>query len=124
MVDKKVLKAFRELGLGVFLAGAGIEAGSGFIETIGKYGYVLFVVGIILTIAPILFGFFVAHYVFKIDLFSSLGIVCGGMTSTSALGSLSEMEGYDDIASGYAATYSVALISIILIVQILFLLLS
>ena len=119
-VNKNMLSAFRELGLAIFLAGAGIEAGSGFIETINQYGIVLFLVGMVLTLVPIVFGFFLAHSLFKLDLFASLGTVCGGMTSTSALGSLSELDGYDEIAAGYAATYSIALISIIIAVQILY----
>lgn len=123
-VNKEKLKAFRELGLAIFLAGAGIEAGSGFVKTINEYGVILFLIGMVLTLVPIVFGFFLAHTVFKLDLFSSLGTVCGGMTSTSALGSLSELDRYDEIAAGYAATYTVALVSIIFIVQILHIILG
>lgn len=121
-VKKETLSTIRELGLTLFLAGAGIEAGNGFVETINKYGVVLFFVGMIMTIIPILTGFIVSKKVFKMELLNCLGTICGGMTSTTALGSLSELDGYEEVSAGYAATYSVALICIIIAVQIICLL--
>lgn len=123
-VDKKVMSNFRELGLAIFLASAGVQAGAGFIDTVRQYGLVLFVMGIVLTIVPILTGFIIAYKVFDLDLYCTLGCICGGMTSTSALGSLAELDGYEEIAAGYAATYSVSLIVIIFMTQILYLVLG
>ena len=122
--DRKILDGLREFGLTIFLAGAGIEAGSGFVQTLKEYGAILFLVGIVMTIVPIIFGFSLASKLLKLDACSSLGSVCGEMTSTTALGSLSELDGYEKIAAGYAATYTIALISIVIAAQIIFILLS
>ena len=122
--DRRILDGLREFGLTVFLAGAGIEAGSGFVQTLKEYGVILFLIGIVMTVVPIVFGFLMANKLMKLDANSSLGSVCGGMTSTTALGSLSELDGYERIAAGYAATYTVALISIVIAAQIVFILFS
>ena len=123
-IEKSVLETMREFGLVLFLASAGVEAGQGFIETLKEYGIILFAVGMIITMIPIFVGFFSAHQLLKLDMYSSLGSVCGGMTSTPALGSLSDMKGYDNVASAYAATYSIVTIVSILSVQIVYVLFS
>lgn len=41
------------------------------------------------------------------------------MTSTPALGALSELEDYDKVAAGYAATYAAALLNIIFMIQLI-----
>lgn len=116
-VPTSVLKAMRELGLMLFLIGAGTNAGKGFVEILGEYGVMLFLLGVLMTLLPMLFGFFVAYYVMKLDLLDSLGAICGGMTSTPALGALVSTSGTDNVAASYAATYPIALICAILIPQ-------
>lgn len=121
-VKRGFLDTMREFGLALFLAAAGVEAGSGFIATISEYGFILFVIGMIITLLPTLFGFVLAHKVFKIDMRSSLGAICGGMTSTPALGALSDLESYEKVTSGYAASYAVALLCVIIVVQFAYIL--
>ena len=75
--------------------------------------------GILFTIIPTIVGFLLATKVFKLDVFDALGCVCGGQTSTPALGALIEVSGSDLIANSYAAAYPAALISVIICVQIL-----
>jgi len=64
-------------------------------------------------------GFLFAKYVLKLSLFNNLGSVCGGMTSTPALGTLINVTKTDDVASAYAATYPIALIAVVLVAQLL-----
>jgi len=118
-IDKKILNVLREFGLALFLSGAGIEAGQGFIKTVMEYGTILLFFGILFTIIPTIVGFLLATKVFKLDVFDALGCVCGGQTSTPALGALIEVSGSDLIANSYAAAYPAALISVIICVQIL-----
>ena len=68
-------------------------------------------------------GFLFAKYVLKLSLLNNLGSVCGGMTSTPALGTLINVCKTDDVASAYAATYPIALISVVLVAQLLIILL-
>lgn len=116
-IKKSVLETFRELGLMLFLIGAGTNGGAGFIDTLRKEGGILFLYGAIMTLAPMLVGYFVAAKMLKLSILNNLGSITGGMTSTPALGTLIEVAGTDDVASAYAATYPIALVSVVLASQ-------
>ena len=116
-VEKSVLECLREFGLALFLIGAGVEAGAGFIEILKEQGLILFVYGALITLIPMIVGYFVATKIMKLSLFNTLGSICGGMTSTPALGTLIRVTGTDDVASAYAATYPVALVFVVLACQ-------
>ena len=119
MPDQSVLKIFRELGLVLFLVGAGIPGGAEFIE---YFDPMFFVYGILMTIVPMIIGFVFAKYVLKLSLLNNLGSLTGGMTSTPALGTLISTAGTEDVAAAYAATYPIALIAVVLVSQFLILL--
>ena len=118
-VPKKTLNVVREVGLALFLMGAGTDAGQGFIETLGEHGVALFLWGAVMTLLPMIIGYFLAVKVFKIDVLSSLGSICGGMTSTPALGTLMQVTKTEAVAVAYAATYPLALIMVVLCCQFL-----
>ncbi len=115
MPKATTLKVLRELGLVFFLMGAGISGGSRFIEL---FEPVYFIYGMIMTIVPMIIGFLVAKYILKLPLFNNLGSITGGMTSTPALGTLIDVTGTEDVASAYAATYPIALISVVFAAQL------
>ena len=110
------LKLFRELGLVLFLVGAGIPGGA---EFVANFDPMYFVYGIIMTLVPLLIGYLFAKYVLKLSLLNNLGSITGGMTSTPALGTLIGTAGTEDVASAYAATYPIALIAVVLVSQFL-----
>ena len=110
------LKIFKELGLILFLVGAGIAGGAEFVELF-KFSY--FVYGMVMTVVPMIVGFIFAKYVLKLSLLNNLGSLTGAMTSTPALGTLIGVSGTDDVASAYAATYPIALIAVVLVSQFL-----
>lgn len=114
-----LLSVMRETGLMLFLAGAGVAAGHGFVETVAEYGWVLFIGGALVTLIPMCFGFVLATYVLKLSLPDTLGAICGGMTSTPALGALISSAGSEEVAAPYAATYPFALVLVILASQAL-----
>lgn len=113
-VEKRVLEIFRELGLMLFLIGAGVAGGAKFVQ---YFKLIYFVYGIIMTIVPMVLGFLFAKFVLKLSLLNNLGSITGGMTSTPALGTLINVAGTDDVASAYAATYPIALIAVVIISQ-------
>ena len=117
-VNKTNLNLFRELGLLFFLIGQGVPGGINFVSNL-KVEYFLY--GIVLTTLPMLVGFLLAKFVFKLSIFNNLGSITGGMTSTPALGALISTAGTDEVASAYAATYPVALVCIVLASKILLL---
>lgn len=116
MPKATTLKVMRELGLVFFLMGAGISGGSRFVEL---FEAVYFVYGIVMTVVPMIVGFLVAKYILKLPLFNNLGSLTGGMTSTPALGTLIDVTGTEDVASAYAATYPIALISVVFAAQLI-----
>ena len=121
-VPKTTSKFLRELGLVMFLLGAGFDGGKEFVSVLAQEGPILFVYGAIMTLVPMLVGYFVASKLLKLSLLNNLGSITGGMTSTPALGTLISSAGTDDVASAYAATYPIALVSVILVCQFLVLL--
>ena len=118
-VKKSTLEVMRELGLALFLMGAGTQAGKGFVEVLKENGVALFLWGAVMTIVPMIIGYILARKVFKIDVLNSLGSICGGMTSTPALGTRMTMTKAEVVAISYAATYPVALIFVVLACQFL-----
>ena len=116
MPAQSTLKLFRELGLVLFLVGAGIPGGA---EFIANFDPMYFVYGVVMTIVPMILGFLFAKYVLKLSLLNNLGSLTGGMTSTPALGTLIGVAGTEDVAAAYAATYPIALIAVVLVSQFL-----
>ena len=119
--DDRILEALREFGLVLFLIGAGIPGGASFLK---YFQLIYFVYGLIITVIPMLIGYFVASKLLRLPLLNALGSITGGMTSTPALGALIRASGTDDVASSYAAAYPFALISIVLSSQFLIVLLG
>ena len=114
MTTQNTLKLFRELGLVLFLVGAGIPGGA---EFVANFDPMYFVYGIVMTIVPLILGYLFAKYVLKLSLLNNLGSITGGMTSTPALGTLIGVAGTEDVAAAYAAPYPIALIAVVLVSQ-------
>lgn len=123
-VKEGTLKVMRELGLALFLLGAGFEGGVALVQEIANAGGAAIVIwgfvgGAVMTVFPMLVGFVLGKYVLKLPLLNSLGSITGGMTSTPALGTLISTAGTDDVAAAYASTYPIALILVVLASQLL-----
>ena len=116
MPQEGTLKVFRELGLMLFLIGAGVAGGASFVK---YFEWVYFIYGIIMTLVPMIIGFLFARYVLKLNLLNNLGSICGGMTSTPALGTLISTAGTEQVAGAYASTYPIALIAVVIVSQLL-----
>ena len=119
MPEVGTLKIFRDLGLILFLVGAGIPGGAEFVE---EFQVMYFIYGVIMTIVPLILGFLFSKYVLKLSLLNNLGSLTGGMTSTPSLGTLIRTAGTEDVAAAYAATYPIALIAVVLVSQFLIIL--
>lgn len=118
--DEKTLEIMRELGMILFLAGAGLNAGNGFVEILKENGISLLFFGALITVIPIMVSYFISRKVLKMELMQALGSICGGMTSTPALGTLlSSSEEGNTVTGAYAMTYPVALVCVILSCQII-----
>lgn len=119
-ITKQTLNFMRELGLVLFLIGAGVPGGVNFIS---KFRWTYFIYGAVMTTVPMIVGFILAKYVFKLSILNNLGSITGGMTSTPALGTLIATAGTDEVSAAYAATYPFALVSIVLVSKIIIMIL-
>lgn len=113
------LKLFRELGLVLFLAGAGIPGGA---EFVACFDPIYFLYGALMTVIPMILAYLFAKFILKMGLLNNLGAITGAMTSTPALGTLISTAGTEDVATAYAATYPIALITVVLVSQFLIIL--
>ncbi len=113
-----------ELGLLFFLADAGMKAGGEIQGILKEHGLMLFAAGAAICIVPMLFCYAVAVKLLKLDILEAFGGICGGMTSTPALGALTAKVDSEIPVSSYATAYPVALIMMIFGAQLLVFLLG
>lgn len=111
----------REIGISLFLACVGLEAGAGFIETIVNGGYIWIVYGAIITILPMLVAGLLGRYVFKVDCNTLLGVLAGSSTNPPALAYSIEQGNAEATSVGYASVYPLSMFLRVLAAQMLIL---
>lgn len=111
----------QELGLVIFLAGAGSGAGIKFASIMRTTGPQLLLAGALITLASSLFAVFVMHRIMKWNMLSVGGAVSACMTNPPGLGAANNLVASDAQAIGFASMYPVAIISKILAAQAIFL---
>ncbi|MDP0501112.1 MAG: TrkA C-terminal domain-containing protein [Verrucomicrobiota bacterium JB022] len=109
----------QEMGLVLFLADAGTKGGATMAEAIASQGAIIFVIGAVVTLVPMLFGFLAARKIFRMPLPQALGGICGGMTSTPALGTIVAKTPLQAPIVSYATVYPVAVILMALLAKLL-----
>jgi len=113
----------REIGITIFLACVGLDAGSGFVETIvHKGGYAWVGYGVIITVVPLLIIGMIGRYFFKINYFTLMGLLAGSTTDPPALAYSNTTAGNDAPAVGYATVYPLSMFLRVLTAQLLILL--
>ncbi|MGE5602689.1 MAG: aspartate:alanine exchanger family transporter [Nitrososphaerales archaeon] len=113
---KNILK---ELGAMLFLAGLGTSAGGQLAPVFREQGPALFAAGLAITAAAFVTALFLAHFYYKMDLLSTLGLLCGVMSSSSSLAAVNSETRTDVPAITYATAMPVVLIFKILAAQLL-----
>ena len=97
-----------EFGLLLFMAGVGLRAGGGIIETLLQAGPMLVLGGVIVTVVPILLGYVFGRKILKIEPVLLFGAITGAMTSGAALGVVTGAAKSSIPALGYTGTYAFA----------------
>lgn len=115
----------REIGISLFLACVGLEAGTGFVDTIvNKGGLVWIAYGAIITIVPVLICGLCGKYIFKLRYNTLIGVLSGASTNPPALAFSGEQDkNSDDAAVGYATVYPLTMFLRVLAAQMMILLL-
>ena len=114
----------RELGLMLFLAGAGTNAGAHLADVMQDQGWILLLAGASITIFSALSGLVVMVKLYKMNLLFVMGALTAAMTNPPALSSANNQTETDLPSIAYASTYPVALIFKILLAQALVQILS
>ena len=109
----------RELGLMLFLAGAGTNAGAQLVSVLQDQGWMLLLAGAAVTTLSALAGLIVMVKIYRLNLLSAMGALTASMTNPPALAAASNQTETDLPALAYASTYPVALIFKILLIQVL-----
>lgn len=109
----------QEMGLVFFLADSGIRGGLSIAEALETQGIKIFFIGAMITLVPMLVGYFAARRWFGLGLGNSLGGICGGMTSTPALGAIVAKTSRQAPITSYATVYPVAIILMALFAKLL-----
>ena len=115
----------RELGLMLFLAGAGVSAGAHFVEILLQQGVQLLLGGALITVAAVGAGLLLMHVLYRMNLLASMGALAASMTNPPALGAANArtetaLQGASDLPMlYYASVYPVALIFKIILAQLL-----
>ncbi len=110
----------RALGLSLYLACLGLDAGEHFFETVIRPEGLLWIgVGFILTLVPVLIMGVVAFKWMKVDFGSVIGMLCGSMANPMALNYASDTIPGDNPSVSYATVYPLCMFLRVIIVQVL-----
>ena len=112
----------REIGIVLFLASVGIEAGADFVQTVVEGNGLLYVgYGFLITIIPLLLVGIVARWYYKVNYFTLMGLIAGSNTDPPALAYANQACNYDAPSVGYSTVYPLAMFLRILTAQLLIL---
>jgi putative transport protein len=109
----------RELGLILFLAGAGINAGAHFLEILQEQGVEILLAGVLVTSGTAAAGLLTMHLGYRMNMLSTMGSLCACMTNPPGLSAASNQTETDLPTIAYASVYPAALIFKILLAQVL-----
>ena len=112
----------RKLGLLMFLAAVGTQAGGSIADTLGAHGWKLLWIGMAITVIPMVITAVIGRKIMKMNFSTLLGVIAGSMTSTPGLAAADAKTETDAASLAYASVYPIALVLMIVFSQILSLL--
>lgn len=112
----------REVGITIFLACVGLNAGAGFVDTIvNKGGYMWIGYGFVITMLPLLVIGLIGRYFCKLNYFALIGLLAGSTTDPPALAYANATAGNDAPAVSYATVYPLTMFLRVLAAQLMIL---
>lgn len=110
----------RALGLSMYLACLGLDAGAHFFETVFRpEGLLWIAVGFFLTVMPVLIVGTIAFRWMKVDFGSVAGMLCGSMANPMALNYANDTLPGDHPSVAYATVYPLSMFLRVIIAQLL-----
>ncbi len=112
----------REIGIVLFLASVGIDAGANFVQTVVDGDGLLYVgCGFLITVIPLLIIGAIGRWYYKINYFILMGLIAGSNTDPPALAYSNQVTGSDAPAVGYSTVYPLCMFLRILAGQLILL---
>lgn len=112
----------RALGLSLYLACLGIDAGAQFFETVIRPEGAMWIgLGFLFTVVPVLIIGFIACKFMKLDYATVSGMLCGSMANPMALNYVNDSVKNDSPSVAYTTVYPMSMFVRVIIVQILLL---
>ena len=112
----------REIGLVLFLASVGIDAGGQFVQTVLQGDGLLYVLwGFLITVIPLLVVGIFARGFFKVNYFILMGLIGGATTDPPALAYSNQVAGNTAPSVGYSTVYPLTMFLRILAGQMILL---
>ena len=113
----------RALGLSMYLACLGLDAGTHFFETVMRpEGALWIAVGFVLTFVPVVLVGLFALRALKVDFGSASGLLCGSMANPMALNYANDTIEGDNPSVSYATVYPVCMFLRVIIIQVMLML--
>lgn len=109
----------REMGISIFLACVGLNAGNGFVDTLVNNGGLVWVgYGLLITLIPLLVVGLLGRFVFKLNYLQLSGMMAGATTDPPALAYANSLSDSDAAAVGYATVYPLTMFLRVLAAQL------
>lgn len=112
----------REIGICLFLASVGLNAGGNFVNTVISGDGLLWVFwGVLITVIPLLIVGIIGRWRFNLNYFTLMGLIAGSNTDPPALAYANKIAGNDAPAVAYSTVYPLTMFLRILTAQLLIL---
>lgn len=109
----------RAIGLNLYLACLGLDAGAHFFETVVRPEGILWIVlGLLITFIPVVLTGLFALRIMKLDFGSTTGLLCGSMANPMALNYANDTIDGDNPSVAYATVYPVCMFLRVIIIQL------
>ncbi len=118
-VPRAAINLSRELGLMIFLSGAGTSAGAHFVQVLQQNGISIFLSGMFITTASVCISMIIIVFVAKMNTASLAGALSAMMTNPPAFASARKLSKTDQPTTVYASIYPIALIVKVIAIQLL-----
>lgn len=113
----------RGIGLSLYLACLGLDAGSHFFETVIRPEGALWIgLGFLITFVPVVIMALVALRLCRMDFGSTCGMLCGSMANPMALNYANDIIPNDNPAVSYATVYPLGMFTRVIIAQLILML--
>lgn len=110
----------RGIGLALYLACLGLDAGAHFFETVVRPEGALWVgIGFLITFIPVVIMALVSLRVCKMDFGNTCGMLCGSMANPMALNYANDIIPNDNPAVSYATVYPLGMFTRVIIAQLI-----